>query len=104
MLKDVFTAIHVPYAYGFAIILLTVIVKVLTFPLTKQQVNNCTPAVQKEKGFLVIIGLFVPAVLCLCVYHLITKTSAIFSLTTDLCLFCHTSASLEHLISRYLAR
>ncbi|RRT70856.1 hypothetical protein B296_00036126 [Ensete ventricosum] len=44
VLKDVLTAIHVPYAYGLAIILLTVIVKVLTFPLTKQQVNNCTPA------------------------------------------------------------
>ncbi|CAL9040687.1 inner membrane protein PPF-1, chloroplastic-like [Musa acuminata AAA Group] len=40
VLKDVFTAIHVPYAYGFAIILLTVIVKVLTFPLTKQQVES----------------------------------------------------------------
>lgn len=30
---------HVPYAYGFAIILLTVIVKAATYPLTKQQVN-----------------------------------------------------------------
>ncbi|URE36014.1 Inner membrane protein albino3 [Musa troglodytarum] len=40
VLKDVLTAIHVPYAYGFAIILLTVIVKVLTFPLTKQQVES----------------------------------------------------------------
>ncbi|CAA6654946.1 unnamed protein product [Spirodela intermedia] len=29
-----------PYAYGFAIILLTVIVKVLTLPLTKQQVES----------------------------------------------------------------
>ncbi|RWW56329.1 hypothetical protein BHE74_00036959 [Ensete ventricosum] len=40
VLKDVLTAIHVPYAYGLAIILLTVIVKVLTFPLTKQQVES----------------------------------------------------------------
>ncbi|CAL9134925.1 unnamed protein product [Musa textilis] len=40
VLEDVLTAIHVPYAYGFAIILLTVIVKVLTFPLTKQQVES----------------------------------------------------------------
>lgn len=39
MLKDGLTAVHVPYAYGFAIILLTVLVKVATFPLTKQQVN-----------------------------------------------------------------
>jgi hypothetical protein len=29
----------VPYAYGFAIILLTIIVKAVTLPLTKQQVN-----------------------------------------------------------------
>ncbi|KAG1339275.1 putative ALBINO3-like protein 1, chloroplastic [Cocos nucifera] len=40
VLKDGLTAIHIPYAYGFAIILLTVIVKVATFPLTKKQVNN----------------------------------------------------------------
>lgn len=32
--------LHVPYAYGFAIILLTLLVKALTFPLTKQQVRN----------------------------------------------------------------
>lgn len=38
VLKDGLTAVHVPYAYGFAIILLTVIVKLVTFPLTKQQV------------------------------------------------------------------
>lgn len=30
---------HVPYSYGFAIILLTVLVKAATFPLTKKQVN-----------------------------------------------------------------
>lgn len=29
---------HVPYSYGFAIILLTVIVKAVTFPLSKKQV------------------------------------------------------------------
>ncbi|KAK9122669.1 hypothetical protein Sjap_012271 [Stephania japonica] len=40
VLKDGLTAIHVPYAYGFAIILLTVIVKVATFPLTKKQVES----------------------------------------------------------------
>lgn len=39
ILKDGLLAVHVPYAYGFAIILLTVIVKVATFPLTKQQVG-----------------------------------------------------------------
>ncbi|GAQ91090.1 Inner membrane ALBINO3 [Klebsormidium nitens] len=32
--------LHVPYAYGFAIILLTLLVKALTFPLTKQQVES----------------------------------------------------------------
>ena len=30
--------LHVPYSYGFSIILLTVIVKILTFPFTKKQV------------------------------------------------------------------
>ncbi|KAK4254963.1 hypothetical protein QN277_008031 [Acacia crassicarpa] len=40
VLKDGLSAVHVPYAYGFAIILLTVIVKVATLPLTKQQVES----------------------------------------------------------------
>ncbi|KAL4283777.1 hypothetical protein GQ457_16G010600 [Hibiscus cannabinus] len=40
VLKGGLSAVHVPYAYGFAIILLTVIVKVATFPLTKQQVES----------------------------------------------------------------
>ncbi|KAK4492044.1 hypothetical protein RD792_002834 [Penstemon davidsonii] len=40
VLKDGLSTVHVPYAYGFAIILLTVLVKVATFPLTKQQVES----------------------------------------------------------------
>ncbi|KAH9701191.1 hypothetical protein WN944_028045 [Citrus x changshan-huyou] len=40
ILKDGIDAVHVPYSYGFAIILLTVIVKVATFPLTKKQVES----------------------------------------------------------------
>ncbi|EPS60581.1 inner membrane protein [Genlisea aurea] len=40
VLKDVLATVHVPYAYGFAIILLTVLVKVATLPLTKQQVES----------------------------------------------------------------
>ncbi|XVF05531.1 hypothetical protein REPUB_Repub05bG0180100 [Reevesia pubescens] len=40
VLKDGLSALHVPYSYGFAIILLTVIVKIATFPLTKQQVES----------------------------------------------------------------
>ncbi|XP_041995650.1 inner membrane protein PPF-1, chloroplastic-like [Salvia splendens] len=40
ILKDGLATVHVPYAYGFAIILLTVIVKVATLPLTKQQVES----------------------------------------------------------------
>ncbi|XP_010470048.1 PREDICTED: inner membrane protein ALBINO3, chloroplastic isoform X2 [Camelina sativa] len=40
ILKDGLTAVHVPYAYGFAIILLTLIVKAATYPLTKQQVES----------------------------------------------------------------
>uniref|UniRef100_A0A0D9W1B0 Membrane insertase YidC/Oxa/ALB C-terminal domain-containing protein n=1 Tax=Leersia perrieri TaxID=77586 RepID=A0A0D9W1B0_9ORYZ len=40
VLKDGLSAIHVPYPYGFAIILLTVLVKAATFPLTKKQVES----------------------------------------------------------------
>lgn len=32
--------VGVPYSYGFAIILLTVLVKALTFPLSKKQVSD----------------------------------------------------------------
>jgi YidC/Oxa1 family membrane protein insertase len=39
-MKDGLSAVHVPYAYGFAIILLTVVVKAATLPLTKQQVDG----------------------------------------------------------------
>ncbi|PWA67957.1 inner membrane protein PPF-1 protein [Artemisia annua] len=40
VLKDGLSAVHVPYSYGFAIILLTVLVKLATLPLTKQQVES----------------------------------------------------------------
>ncbi|KAK7306198.1 hypothetical protein VNO77_44124 [Canavalia gladiata] len=40
VLKDGISALHAPYAYGFAIILLTVLVKAVTFPLTKKQVES----------------------------------------------------------------
>lgn len=40
ILKDGLSTLHVPYAYGFAIILLTVLVKAATFPLTKKQVES----------------------------------------------------------------
>ncbi|KAG2708008.1 hypothetical protein I3760_05G172000 [Carya illinoinensis] len=40
VLKDGLSAVHVPYAYGFAIILLTVLVKAATFPLSKKQVES----------------------------------------------------------------
>ncbi|WCJ38623.1 OxaA/YidC-like membrane insertion protein [Euphorbia peplus] len=40
VLKDGLTTLHVPYSYGFAIILLTVLVKAATFPLTRKQVES----------------------------------------------------------------
>ncbi|KAK1312108.1 hypothetical protein QJS10_CPA07g00221 [Acorus calamus] len=40
VLKDVLSAVHIPYTYGFAIILLTILVKVVTYPLTKKQVES----------------------------------------------------------------
>ena len=33
-------AVHVPYSYGYSIILLTLLVKAATFPLTKQQAGG----------------------------------------------------------------
>ena len=40
VLKDGLSSVHVPYSYGFTIILLTVLVKAATFPLTKKQVES----------------------------------------------------------------
>ncbi|XP_062193137.1 inner membrane protein ALBINO3, chloroplastic-like [Phragmites australis] len=40
VLKDGLSTVHVPYSYGFAIILLTIIVKAATLPLTKKQVES----------------------------------------------------------------
>lgn len=40
VLKDGLSTLHVPYSYGFAIILLTILVKAATFPLTKKQVSG----------------------------------------------------------------
>ncbi|CAN6449265.1 unnamed protein product [Victoria cruziana] len=40
VLKDGLSALHVPYSYGFAIILLTVLVKAATFPLSRKQVES----------------------------------------------------------------
>jgi len=36
--------LHVPYSYGFSIILLTLLVKVATFPLTKKQASPSRPS------------------------------------------------------------
>lgn len=46
LLDSGLATLHVPYSYGFAIILLTIIVKILTFPLTRKQVVS-TMAMQK---------------------------------------------------------
>ncbi|KAL3511384.1 hypothetical protein ACH5RR_030785 [Cinchona calisaya] len=40
VLKGGLSMLHAPYSYGFAIILLTVLVKAATFPLTKKQVES----------------------------------------------------------------
>lgn len=39
-LQDGLDKLHVPYSYGYSIILLTLIVKIITYPLTKQQVSG----------------------------------------------------------------
>lgn len=40
VLKSGLSTLHIPYSYGFAIILLTVLIKGATFPLTKKQVES----------------------------------------------------------------
>ncbi|BBN01603.1 YidC/Oxa1 family membrane protein insertase [Marchantia polymorpha subsp. ruderalis] len=40
ILKNGLESVHVPYSYGFAIILLTILVKAATLPLTKAQVES----------------------------------------------------------------
>eukprot|EP00270_Netrium_digitus_P001294 TRINITY_DN113_c0_g1_i2.p1 TRINITY_DN113_c0_g1~~TRINITY_DN113_c0_g1_i2.p1 ORF type:complete len:545 (+),score=159.30 TRINITY_DN113_c0_g1_i2:92-1636(+) len=40
LLEGGLTSLHVPYAYGFSIILLTILVKAATYPLTKKQVES----------------------------------------------------------------
>jgi membrane protein insertase Oxa1/YidC/SpoIIIJ len=39
VLEDGLEKVHVPYAYGFAIIALTVLVKLATYPLSKKSVS-----------------------------------------------------------------
>ncbi len=39
-LDGVLEKAHVPYSYGYAIILLTIMVKVATFPLSQKQVGG----------------------------------------------------------------
>ncbi|PNH07484.1 Inner membrane ALBINO3-like protein 1, chloroplastic [Tetrabaena socialis] len=39
-LQEGLDKLHVPYSYGYSIILLTLIVKIVTYPLTKQQDEN----------------------------------------------------------------
>ncbi|GFR43116.1 hypothetical protein Agub_g4118 [Astrephomene gubernaculifera] len=48
LLQEGLDKVHVPYSYGYSIILLTLFVKIATFPLTKQQVESAL-AVQALK-------------------------------------------------------
>lgn len=57
VLKDGLSILHVPYAYGFAIILLTVLVKAATFPLTKKQVCFYLTCEWLEEEYLYIMSL-----------------------------------------------
>jgi YidC/Oxa1 family membrane protein insertase len=41
-IDGVLTGAHVPYSYGFSIIALTLLVKVVTFPLSKKQIESTT--------------------------------------------------------------
>ena len=54
VLKDGLSTLNVPYSYGFAIILLTVLVKAVTFPLTKKQVLNTNSIISYSKNIIYI--------------------------------------------------
>lgn len=56
-LKDGLAKLNVPYSYGFAIILLTLIVKFATYPLTKQQVSIALSSIIVRVDFL-LSGLY----------------------------------------------
>lgn len=52
-IQDQLDKVHIPYSYGFSIILLTLFVKVLTFPVVKTQVSNpgpCSPGMLVDHG------------------------------------------------------
>lgn len=57
-LKDGLMKLHVPYSYGFAIILLTLIVKAATYPLTKQQVTPIPSECFLQDRLPLILGVF----------------------------------------------
>lgn len=44
-IESALVAINVPYAYGFSIILLTLVIKIVTYPATKVQVGFCSKIV-----------------------------------------------------------
>ena len=58
VLKDGLSTLNVPYSYGFAIILLTVLVKAVTFPLTKKQVLNTNSIISYSKNIIYIYIFF----------------------------------------------
>lgn len=57
----------IPYSYGFAIILLTVLVKLATYPLSKQQVFLTCSATQYKSGCdnaAAVVHMLLPSCLC----------------------------------------
>lgn len=54
-LKDGIAKLNIPYSYGFAIILLTVLVKLATYPLTKKQVRSCLHCSFIVRSFLFLL-------------------------------------------------
>ena len=43
LLQSGLDKVHVPYSYGWSIILLTILVKTAIFPITRKQVPLCSP-------------------------------------------------------------
>ena len=57
-MKDGLSTLNVAYSYGFAIILLTVLVKAVTFPLTKKQVVNTNSIIRYFKNIFFFLFFF----------------------------------------------
>jgi hypothetical protein len=77
-------ALHVPYSYGFAIIILTFLVKLATFPLTQKQVGAAT---SKSLCHACVVSAWPPAAayIAMTTIHMYAYASAVVCVISALC-------------------